>query len=455
MPPQAASSKAMAPIAAGAWPPEAASHAQPFTRRGADAWRESASPGTGQIRFGPFLVDCAGSRFLRDGAEIRIRSQVYEVIKVLATRAGCEVRFAELIAEAWKGINVSRHTVVVTIAEARKALGEYRNWIVYRPGRGYRLTIPVADDQMKIGWRTAQRCTREGLEKALERFRAAAADRFDRRPFDAIARVYLTLGAVGAMSPSEAMAAFQNAHRRAVDLFGDTPALTADLAHAMHLFDRHREAAEGGLLESAREREDPITYLRLTLLYAGQRRFDCAAESLRRARVLDPLDPGLPAAEMFFRLAQGEFRSALRAGAAAIEVQPYFYLDRYFYAEALEFSGRADEALEQYRLAQTLAPDIPWLRAAEAHCLARNGCSSQAARLLGRLRRLRKTAYVDSFFLAPVLHALDRPNEAFAELWRARRENSASLWSVDVDPKLASLRKDPRFAAFRTALFRS
>src|SRR5579862_5863268 len=159
------------------------------------AWHDDSSASINEIRFGPFRVDCSDSRLLRDGTEVRIRSQVYEVIRVLASRLGSEVRLAELMAEAWKGTTVSRHTVAVTIAEARKALAEYRNWIVYLPNRGYRLTIPVADDQMKIGWRMAQRCTREGLEKALERFRLAAADRFDRRPLDAIARVYLMLGA--------------------------------------------------------------------------------------------------------------------------------------------------------------------------------------------------------------------------------------------------------------------
>jgi hypothetical protein len=49
-----------------------------------------------------------------------------------------------------------------------------------------------------------------------------------------------------------------------------------------------------------------------------------------------------------------------------MEVQPYFYPDLALYAQALEFSGCVDEALTQYRAAQTLAPDIPWLKALEA-----------------------------------------------------------------------------------------
>jgi tetratricopeptide (TPR) repeat protein len=343
----------------------------------------------------------------------------------------------------------------VTIAEARKALAEYRNWIVYFPNRGYRLAIPVADDQMKIGLLMAKRCTREGLEKALERFRLAAADRFDRRPLDAIARVYLMLGACSVNSSSEILAAFQPAHKQAVDLFGLTPALRSDRAQAIHLFERNRGEAERELLESARDQSDVITYLRLTQLYAGQGRFDCASESLQRARTLDQFDPGLPAAEMFLWLSRSDFPRAVEAGASALEVQPYFYPDRALYGQALEFSGRVEEALTQYRAAQTLAPDVPWLKALEAGCQARRGACCEAKAILAELRNRRTTTYVDSYYLAPVLYALNRRDEAFAELRRAREENSASLYAVDVDPKLDSLRTDRRFAAFRKGLFRS
>jgi len=436
------------------YPDGAPSEPQPWHGRMAAA-SDEASVRVNQVRFGPFLLDCPNSSFFRDGAEIRIRSEVYEVIKVLASRMGREASVAELMMEAWKGTVVSRHTIAVTISEARKALAEHGKWIVYRPNRGYRLTIPMADDQMKIGWRMAQRSTREGLEKALSRFRLAAADRFDRRPLDAIARVCLMLGAHSVISPSESLPRFEHAYKQAADSFSVTPALRADHAHAVHLFKRNRIEAERAFLEAAREQEDPTTYIRLTFLYAAQRRFDCALDSLDRARVLDQFDPGLPSAEMFVWLSRRDFQRAVEAGAAAMEVQPYFYPDRALYAQALEFSGCVDEALTQYRAAQTLAPDIPWLKALEAGCLARSGYCREAKTILAELRDDRDTTYVDSYYLAPVFDALDCREEAFAELWRARAENSASLYSVDVDPKLDTLRTDGRFAAFRKGLFRS
>jgi DNA-binding winged helix-turn-helix (wHTH) protein len=94
-----------------------------------------------QLRFGPFLLDCANAGVFRDGTEVRMRSRVYEAINVLASRIGREVSVAELLKEACKGSVVSRHTVAVTVCEARKALAEYGNGIEYRPNRGYRRTF--------------------------------------------------------------------------------------------------------------------------------------------------------------------------------------------------------------------------------------------------------------------------------------------------------------------------
>src|SRR5581483_10177860 len=300
-------------------------------------------------------------------------------------RSGSD-RLSEFIAEAWKGIFVSKHTIVVTIAEARRALREYGDWIVHRPNRGYQLAIPSSDDHVRIGWHIAERGTSEGLEKALHWFRLAAQDSVDRRPFDAIARVYLLLGAHSVAPPSDIYTRFKEAHNQAVKLFGLTPELRADRAHAVHLFERNPREAERELLHSAREEASPGTYVRLTLLYAAKQRFDLALQAFQRAQVLDRLEPSLPAAETFLWLSRRDFHRAAQVGEAGLELQPYLFLARAFYAQALEFSGCVGDALTHYRAAQTLAPHVPWLKALEAGCLARNGCCRQAEEILSELQ---------------------------------------------------------------------
>jgi hypothetical protein len=47
--------------------------------------------------------------------------------------------------------------------------------------------------------------------------------------------------------------------------------------------------------------------------------------------------------------------------------------------------------------------------------------------------------------MAVLCEALGQRERAFEELTRAREENSAWLYSLDVDPKMDPFREDPRF----------
>jgi hypothetical protein len=51
--------------------------------------------------------------------------------------------------------------------------------------------------------------------------------------------------------------------------------------------------------------------------------------------------------------------------------------------------------------------------------------------------------------MAMLRDALGQRSEAFGELERACRENSAPLYAIDVDPKMNQLRADARFARIR------
>ena len=62
------------------------------------------------------------ARLLRHGRVVRLRPQAIRALEILAARAGRCVEYDELMAEAWPGVAVSRHTVDVTVAEVRRAL---------------------------------------------------------------------------------------------------------------------------------------------------------------------------------------------------------------------------------------------------------------------------------------------------------------------------------------------
>ena len=148
---------------------------------------------------------------------------------------------------------------------------------------------------------------------------------------------------------------------------------------------------------------------------------------------------------VLLRFWRRDFDSAIAYGKQAIELHPYLQIVRVNYAQALEFAGRLPEALAQYKLASVMSPDLPWLRALEATCLAKMGQTAGAQEILDELEHLRRSEYVDAFYQGVLQHALGHRAEAMAELERAVDENSAFLYSMNVDPKMDAFRGDPRY----------
>jgi DNA-binding winged helix-turn-helix (wHTH) protein/Flp pilus assembly protein TadD len=404
-----------------------------------------------QIVFGSFCLDAETGRLLRDGVDLDLRPQAFRALRALLHHRGRFLDSELLMREAWGKTVVSRHTVAVTVGEAKKALQEYGSWISYRPKLGYCLDVPGSADLLRTGWHLWSRRTREGARGALECFHLAAEqDASDFRPFEGIAACYLMLGAYGMNPPLEMYRGFLKAHRKAVELHGLSPELRADRAFGMHLFERRFEEAERELKESARRNPGlASTYVRLAMLCVSEGRFDDAQRALEQGYRADALWPLLPATELSVRFYRRDYESAVVCGKRALELHPYLQLGHAFYGQALEFSGRLTEALEQYQASCALCPDLPWLRALEGACLARSGRTEDALRILCELERVREEGYVDAYYVAALLAALGKPKPAIAELERAFEENSPTLTILDVDPKLDSLRADPHFARLR------
>ena len=360
-----------------------------------------------------------------------------------------------MMREAWGGIVVSTHTVEVTVGEVKKALGEYGSWISRRPKLGYRLEIPESRDLIRSGWHFWNRRTREGFEKALHCFgQAAREDSRDFRAFEGLSLCYLMLGVYGMRQPCEMRRGFVEAHRRAVDLAGWTPELRSMRAHGLRVFERRYAEAESEFLRVLREKPSLVsTYVWLSMLYTTLGRLDEALALLVRAHRVDPLYPALAASEIFIRFCRREFDAAVACGELAVDLYPYLQLGRAFYAEALEYSGRVEEALAQYRIGYLMSPEFLCLRVLEAVCLAKNGRQKKARVILDDIERTRCSEYVDAYFAALLREALGDRDGAFRELERAIAEESPNLNFLDVDPKMDSLRSDRRFACLRDKLF--
>jgi DNA-binding winged helix-turn-helix (wHTH) protein len=410
----------------------------------------------GHIAFGPFYLDTEAPHLLRDRVQMELRPQALHALRTLVQNTGRCVDYEEMIREAWHGVSVSRHTVAVTVGEVKKALREYGSWISYHPRFGYRLDVPKSEDLIRNGWHCWHRHTREGFEKALCRFEEAARDHnTDFRGFYGICRSYLMLGTFSMRPPLEMYPAFLEAHAHTVSLIGLTPELRADLAQGLNIFERRFAQAEAELILAGKEDPGAVgVYIRMAVLYAVSKRFDEAFDFLAAAWAADSLWPILPCAEIMIRCWRGDFDGAVNCGQKALDLHPFLAVGRSHYAQALEFAGRIEDALIEYHRASIMSPDMPRLRAEEARCLALAGYSNQATAILSELEQLRRTEYVDAYFLALLNDALGRHDDAMRELERAVEENSCMLFMLDVDPRMESLSRALGFSRLRNDVFR-
>lgn len=408
-----------------------------------------------RIDFGPFSLDIEGVRLLRDGVPLDLRPQAFQALRALIENSGRHVDYQQMIHQAWGGAVVSRHTVAVTVGEAKKVLQEYGSWIHYRPKLGYRLEIPEAEDLIRKGWHFAKRYTREGFEKALDCFhQAAEADSADFRAFEGMSLCYMMLGAYAMRPPRIMYARFVEAHSRTVALKGLTPELRADRAHALHIFERKFAEAEAELLRAREEAPQMAAILgHLAMLYSSSRRCEEALEAVAQAYRVDPLWPVVPSIEIFVRLCMRDFAGAAACGRKAVELHPYLPLGRFLYAKALQHTGEVGAALEQFRLALVMSPDFHWLKAHEAVCLVRLGQRGEALRILGELAEIGAADYVDAYSMVTLHIELGQRDDAFRELERACHDNSPTLFFLNADADMDPLREDQRFERIRSRVY--
>ena len=404
-----------------------------------------------EVSFGPFLLDPSSTRLLRDGVEVKLRPQAFQALRTLLRHSGQSIGYEQMMAEAWEGTFVSRHTVDVTIGEVRKSLGEYGRWITHRPKVGYCLEIPASEELVRKGWHYWNRRTREGADRAIDYFRSAAREcATDFRAWEGLSTCYLMLATFGMRAPRDVYPEFLEAHARAVDAGGLRAELRCNRAHGLHMFEHRLEDAEAEFAQTLKDRPTcGNAYVRSALMYATLGRLDKALDQLHRGSEVEPLLATLPASMVLVRMWRREMNEAIDEGRKAVELHPYLQISRVNYAMALECAGRLEDALEQYQLGSVMSPNLPWTRALEATCLAKMDRVEEAQRILAELEKLRETEYVDAYYMAMLRDALGQRNAAFDELKRARHENSAFLYSIDVDPKIDGLRSDPRFARIR------
>jgi Tfp pilus assembly protein PilF len=182
------------------------------------------------------------------------------------------------------------------------------------------------------------------------------------------------------------------------------------------------------------------------------RQADTALARMRAASALDPLDPALQAEAGRLYLLAGEL------GPAEVELRRAWLADSSASDVALAFGLLAeiqgDTALAAARVRRALAGDStdPRVLAALARAAALGRRDDEARAVLVRLDSLAPVRRVSPYDLATVAVALNDRRRAFAWLDAALAARAPELVDLALDPRLAPLRGDRRFARIARAV---
>lgn len=97
-------------------------------------------------RFGPFTVDAASYRLLRDGSIIQLSPKIIDLLLYLVARQSALVGKDELFSALWPDVAVTDNALTQAVSELRQALGDDPSkptYIQTVARRGYRFIAPV------------------------------------------------------------------------------------------------------------------------------------------------------------------------------------------------------------------------------------------------------------------------------------------------------------------------
>jgi len=103
-------------------------------------------PRSAVYRFGPFELDGAEYRLLRNGVEVPLQLKAFETLCILVEHAGRLLTKDDLLRQLWPGTIVEENNLNKNISMLRKALGECPSGLSYIdtvPRVGYRFAAPV------------------------------------------------------------------------------------------------------------------------------------------------------------------------------------------------------------------------------------------------------------------------------------------------------------------------
>jgi TolB-like protein/tetratricopeptide (TPR) repeat protein len=289
------------------------------------------------------------------------------------------------------------------------------------------------------------RMSAEALLRSVDYFRHA----LEKDPEFALAHAgladsYCLLAFFDLLPPAEAMPKAKASAMRAVEIDGDLAEAHAALASVLKVYDHDWAAAEQRYRQALQLNPNYVhAYRGYAALLAAIGRFPESLLQIRHAQELDPLSVVVSMEMAWNYFVAREYDHAVEQAYRVTHFDPEFPSARYILGLALEQKGRFAEARAAFERA--LVPGHASAPASLGHLFGVTGQREEALGMLDQLNRLASAGHVAPFWHSIVYAGLGDADAAFEHLERSYTQSDVWLVWLDKDPRLDSLRTDPRF----------
>jgi TolB-like protein/Tfp pilus assembly protein PilF len=288
--------------------------------------------------------------------------------------------------------------------------------------------------------------TREGFERAIDAWQQALQiDPNYALAHAGIADAYSLLGYFGYLHPQDAYRRSGEAARRAIeidDTLAEAHTSLGDVAlHCGWQLGRcEHELATAVALEPGYSRVHHL----FSHYWIAVGDIDRSLAASRQALDIDPTDLPLIAHLGWHYYHAGDPGSAIASCQKALDMDPFFTMARIYLGQAYTLSRRYAAAIEAFEM--SLAAGSTDVKGYLGLTLALAGLRREAEEMLADLLSEAGERYVSSYHMGTINLALGDVDQAFVWLGKEIDEGSRHAAYLKLDPMLAPLRLDRRFA---------
>jgi adenylate cyclase len=324
-----------------------------------------------------------------------------------------------------------------------KLLGEEKAVLLKRytdNAEAYRLYL-----QGRFHWDSR---TPEGIDRGLTYFQQAIdLDRNYALAYSGMADCYLHRGGRIGLPPQEGMPKAKAAATKALAIDDSLAEAHTSLATAYAYYDWNWPEAEK---EYRRAIELNPNYTEAHHSYShyltAMARTEESLRESKRALELEPINVAMNVHLGWHYLQSRDYDQAIAQLLRKLNLDSNDLLSHLYLGLAYEQKGMLEEAIAELRKAVSLSELSTESLAALGHAYGVSGRSDEAQTILTQLKETSEKSYVCTYFIATVYLGLGEEDETFEWLNRAYDEREQWLIYLQVEPKLDSLRLDPRFA---------